>query len=77
MLVDLDSNLLLVLLPPVSTLGTKHLPHQLQQSVTQVREREGGRWITRESGRKKEREKEKERGGMGVIVLVVCASGDW
>ena len=41
------------------------------------REREGGRWITRESGRKKEREKEKERGGVGVIVLVVCASGDW
>ena len=31
----------------------------------------------RESSRKKEREKEKERGGMGVIVLVVCVSGDW
>ena len=66
-LVDLDSNLLLVLLPPVSTLGTKHLPHQLQQSVTQ-REGEGGRWITRERGRKRE-------GGGGVSVqLWVCVS---
>ena len=62
MLVDLDSNLLLVLLPPVSTLGTKHLPHQLQQSVTQ-REGEGGRWITRERAAERKRERKRKREG--------------
>ena len=62
MLVDLDSNLLLVLLPPVSTLGTKHLPHQLQQSVTQ-REGEGGREV--DNKREGQKEREQQRGGGG------------